>query len=121
MSSSSIRRTPLSHPVYSEFPAASFVTASGVAIFHLKTAHVVLCYHTRDKYWFLPKGRRDAGEDSRRAAQREGFEEVRVCPSSLFGVQVLICQYSQDTATASCHYRYSIDSRNPITNQMRTQ
>jgi 8-oxo-dGTP pyrophosphatase MutT (NUDIX family) len=67
-----------SHPVFAEFPAHHFVSASGVAIFHVKTGRVVLCYHTRDKYWFLPKGRRDAGESSTCAAEREGFEEVWV-------------------------------------------
>ena len=67
-----------SHPVYAEYPAVNFVSASGVAIFHIKTGRVVLCYHTRDKYWFLPKGRRDAGESSTRAAEREGFEEVKL-------------------------------------------
>jgi 8-oxo-dGTP pyrophosphatase MutT (NUDIX family) len=66
-----------SQPVYAEYPAHNFVSASGVAIFHIKSGRVVLCYHTRDKYWFLPKGRRDAGESSTRAAEREGFEEVR--------------------------------------------
>jgi len=67
-----------SRPVYAEYPSHNFVSAAGVAIFHLATARVVLCYHTRDKYWFLPKGRRDAGESYTRAAEREGFEEVRV-------------------------------------------
>ena len=33
------------------------------------------CYHTRDKYWFLPKGRRNANETTSGAAEREGFEE----------------------------------------------
>lgn len=37
-----------------------------------------MCWHSRDKYWFLPKGRRNASEDAGRAAEREGFEEVRV-------------------------------------------
>lgn len=67
-----------SHSVFAEYAASNFVTASGVAIFHIKSARVVLCYHTRDKYWFLPKGRRDAGEHSTRAAEREGFEEVSI-------------------------------------------
>lgn len=38
----------------------------------------MLCYHSRDKYFFLPKGRRDAGEESGRAAEREGYEEARI-------------------------------------------
>ena len=33
------------------------------------------CYHSRDKYWFLPKGRRNANESTTTAAEREGFEE----------------------------------------------
>jgi len=65
----------MSHPVYAEFPAHNLVTGCGVAIFHIKTERVVLCYHTTEHHWFLPKGRRDAGEEARRAAEREGFEE----------------------------------------------
>ncbi|KAF2433065.1 hypothetical protein EJ08DRAFT_88031 [Tothia fuscella] len=65
----------ISAPVYAEFPARNFISGAGVAIFHVKSARVVLCYHERKKYWFLPKGRRDAGEESRRGAEREGFEE----------------------------------------------
>ncbi len=34
-----------------------------------------MCYHTRDKYWFLPKGRKNANESVTAAAEREGFEE----------------------------------------------
>ena len=48
----------------------------GVAIFHLATNQVVVCYHRREGRWFLPKGRRDPNEDSRYGAEREGFEEV---------------------------------------------
>ena len=66
-----------SDPVFADFPAHHFVSASGVAIFHVKSERVVVCYHTKRKSWFLPKGRRDAGEDSTRAAEREGFEEAR--------------------------------------------
>jgi hypothetical protein len=66
-----------STPVYAEFSARHFVTGCGVAIFHVRSERVVLCYHRRDRYWFLPKGRRDAGEEGRRAAEREGFEEVQ--------------------------------------------
>jgi hypothetical protein len=50
-----------------------------VAIFHLATARVVIC-SAEDRrvglYYFLPKGRRDAGEDAARGAEREGYEEV---------------------------------------------
>jgi len=64
-------------PVFAQFSAHHLVIGCGVAIFHVASARVVVCYHSRDRYWFLPKGRRDAGETSERAAEREGFEEVR--------------------------------------------
>lgn len=64
-----------SRPVYANFPSEHLTIAAGVAIFHLATERVVLCYHTRDKYWFLPKGRKNANEDCGRAAEREGYEE----------------------------------------------
>ncbi|EGP87138.1 unnamed protein product [Zymoseptoria tritici ST99CH_3D1] len=62
-------------PVLASFPSEHLTIAAGVAIFHLATERVVLCYHTRDKYLFLPKGRRNANEDTGQAAEREGFEE----------------------------------------------
>lgn len=61
--------------VHAAFPSESLTIGAGVAIFHLASARVVVCYHTRDKYWFLPKGRKNANEDIRDAASREGFEE----------------------------------------------
>lgn len=65
-----------SQPNYAQFDSEHTQIGAGVAIFHLKSEKVVVCYHTRDKYWFLPKGRKDAGEGVERAACREGFEEV---------------------------------------------
>ncbi|KAK4508012.1 hypothetical protein PRZ48_001747 [Zasmidium cellare] len=62
-------------PISANYPSEHLTLGAGVAIFHLATSRVVLCYHTRDKYWFLPKGRKNAGEDICRAAEREGFEE----------------------------------------------
>ncbi|EMD01156.1 hypothetical protein BAUCODRAFT_199004 [Baudoinia panamericana UAMH 10762] len=64
-----------SAPVYANFPAEKLTIGAGVAIFHLATERVVVCYHSRDGYWFLPKGRRNATEDTIHAAEREGFEE----------------------------------------------
>lgn len=64
-----------STPIYASFPSDKLTIGAGVAIFHLATARVVLCYHSRDHYWFLPKGRKNANEDVRHAAEREGFEE----------------------------------------------
>ncbi|KAF2092155.1 hypothetical protein K490DRAFT_70817 [Saccharata proteae CBS 121410] len=62
-------------PVNANFASPDLTIGCGVAIFHVATERVVLCYHSRDRYWFLPKGRRDVGEDTARAAEREGFEE----------------------------------------------
>ncbi|KAL9055601.1 MAG: hypothetical protein Q9206_003072, partial [Seirophora lacunosa] len=67
---------PSDQPVVANFDSAHLIIGAGVAIFHLATARVVVCYHSRDQYWFLPKGRRDAGENSGTGAEREGFEEV---------------------------------------------
>ena len=67
----------LNQPVFARFPARYLVSAGGVAIFHVASEQIVICYDPQAGYWFLPKGRRDAGEESMRAAEREGFEEVR--------------------------------------------
>ncbi|KAI9837984.1 MAG: hypothetical protein M1819_006138 [Sarea resinae] len=79
-SSNSSSRRPRSHPpsdlpVLANFSSSKLVLGAGVAIFHVASARVVLCWHSRDEYWFLPKGRRDAGEESGAGAEREGFEE----------------------------------------------
>lgn len=69
-----------SQPITAHFDSASFMLGGGVAIFHLATGRVVLCsYESKGrKVYFLPKGRRDAGEESGVGAEREGYEEV--CP-----------------------------------------
>ncbi|KAK4541731.1 hypothetical protein LTR36_007440 [Oleoguttula mirabilis] len=64
-----------SQPVHASFPSERLTIGAGVAIFHVASERAVVCYHTRDKYWFLPKGRRNANEETMRAAEREGFEE----------------------------------------------
>lgn len=66
-----------SRPVLANYASHHLTIGCGVAIFHIASARVVLCFHSRDRYWFLPKGRRDANEESGRAAEREGYEEVR--------------------------------------------
>ena len=63
-------------PTVGNWDSANTTIGAGVAIFHLASSRVVLCYHSVDKYYFLPKGRRDASEDTGAAAEREGFEEV---------------------------------------------
>ncbi|KAL2043154.1 hypothetical protein N7G274_004214 [Stereocaulon virgatum] len=62
-------------PIVGDWDSTHTIIGAGVAIFHLASNRVVLCYHSVDKYWFLPKGRRDASEDTGSGAEREGFEE----------------------------------------------
>ena len=65
-----------SFPLYARFDSSHLTIGAGVAIFHLATSRVVLCWHTRERYWFLPKGRRDVHEETGCGAEREGYEEV---------------------------------------------
>ncbi|KAL9599343.1 MAG: hypothetical protein Q9219_003876 [cf. Caloplaca sp. 3 TL-2023] len=74
-SSSSYQELKSDLPIIANFDSAHLTIGAGVAIFHIATARVVVCYHSVEGYWFLPKGRRDAGEDSGTGAEREGFEE----------------------------------------------
>lgn len=60
-------------PLNANFDSAHLTIGAGVAIFHVATSRVVLCYHPVMKYWFLPKGRRDVNEETARGAEREGF------------------------------------------------
>ncbi|KAF2477031.1 uncharacterized protein BDR25DRAFT_300121 [Lindgomyces ingoldianus] len=76
--------------IIAQFSSEDLVIGAGVAIFHIASQRVVIC-SARDrygrKYYFLPKGRRDAGEESGRGAEREGYEESgyrnRLLPLSL--------------------------------------
>lgn len=66
-------------PIIAQFAGEDLVVGAGVAIFHVATGRVVICSaedRRGAKYYFLPKGRRDAGEESGRGAEREGYEEV---------------------------------------------
>ncbi|KAF1979294.1 hypothetical protein BU23DRAFT_447687 [Bimuria novae-zelandiae CBS 107.79] len=75
----SAKSTPKSvAPTFAQYAAEDFVQGAGVAIFHIASERVVVCSavdRRMGKYYFLPKGRRDAGEDTRVGAEREGFEE----------------------------------------------
>ncbi|KAA6407902.1 MAG: hypothetical protein FRX48_08253 [Lasallia pustulata] len=68
-------RPSSNQPVTVNYDCSHLTIGAGVAIFHIATSRVVLCRHSVDNYWFLPKGRRDAGEDTGAGAEREGFEE----------------------------------------------
>lgn len=63
-------------PVVGNWDSSNTTIGAGVAIFHLASSRVVLCYHSTHRYFFLPKGRRDASEDTGSGAEREGYEEV---------------------------------------------
>lgn len=63
-------------PVVASFDSEHLTVGAGVAIFHVASSRVVVCYHSTHGYWFLPKGRRDTNEETGAAAEREGFEEV---------------------------------------------
>ena len=73
-------------PVIAQYSGKDFLLGGGVAIFHIATGRVVVCSNMGRRsgmeYYFLPKGRRDAGEESGTGAEREGYEEVRLttCP-----------------------------------------
>ncbi|MCJ1355470.1 MAG: hypothetical protein MMC33_005462 [Icmadophila ericetorum] len=67
--------TSLFKPITASFDSYNSMVGAGVAIFHLATSRVILCRHSAEKFWFLPKGRRDVNEESRVGAEREGFEE----------------------------------------------
>ncbi|EDU39739.1 hypothetical protein PtrSN002B_006852 [Pyrenophora tritici-repentis] len=64
-------------PIIAQFDGNSFVVGGGVAIFHVATGRVVVCsyMYRGQQVYFLPKGRRDAGEESGPGAEREGYEE----------------------------------------------
>lgn len=65
-----------SAPTCANYPSEKLTVSGGVAIFHLATSRIVLCYHSRDHYYFLSKGRKNANESHYHAAEREGFEET---------------------------------------------
>ena len=89
-------------PIFANFDAAHVVIGAGVAIFHLTTSRVVVCYHSKDGYWFLPKGRRDAGEDSGAGAEREGFEEVYLLTQvRCVEINLMVVRLSQSSTSAS--------------------
>lgn len=67
--------TATPHPTLAQFPSERLTLSAGIAIFHLATSRVVICYHTTKHFYFLPKGRKNANESLERAAEREGFEE----------------------------------------------
>jgi 8-oxo-dGTP pyrophosphatase MutT (NUDIX family) len=51
---------------------------AGMVIIQPSTGKIVLIYESKDKVWFLPKGRKDVGESLEQAALRETYEEVTV-------------------------------------------
>ncbi|KAL9121534.1 MAG: hypothetical protein Q9187_001905 [Circinaria calcarea] len=70
-----LSKPPSDTPVVANFDSSHLTIGAGVAIFHLATSRVVICRHSVKKLWFLPKGRRDASEETGAGAEREGYEE----------------------------------------------
>ncbi|KAF2824799.1 hypothetical protein CC86DRAFT_326033 [Ophiobolus disseminans] len=76
--SSTTSEPRVSQPVFSQYSGDKFIIGGGVAIFHVASGRVVICSavdRRHGQYYFLPKGRRDAGEESGTGAEREGYEE----------------------------------------------
>ena len=61
----------------SGFACEDFRVGAGMLVIQPSTGKVVLCYDTKRKKYFLPKGRKDIGESLAQAAVREACEEVR--------------------------------------------
>ncbi|KAL4256696.1 Nudix hydrolase domain-containing protein [Pleurotus pulmonarius] len=55
--------------------AQDFMLGVGMVIIQPETEKVVLCYDSRRKRYFFPKGRKDAGEAMETAVLREAYEE----------------------------------------------
>ena len=102
-------------PLVGNWDSANTTIGAGVAIFHLASGRVVLCYHSTHGYYFLPKGRRDASEDTGSGAEREGFEEVGALldgkPNTMTrGVDMCT---SQATAIVFSLFRYPLANLKP--------
>src|SRR5690606_37054546 len=69
---------PPSHLSFpARYAAGSFALGPCCVPFHIPSARVVLVKDSRSGWWFLPKGRKDVGEEwGGEAAVREGGEEV---------------------------------------------
>jgi len=84
-------------PNFAQFASEDFVQGAGVAIFHLASERVVICSAVDRRhglFHFLPKGRRDAGEDTRTGAEREGYEEVCFVLFAMVTVSILTAMQS---------------------------
>jgi hypothetical protein len=58
--------------------SSNVMLGAGMVILQPSTEKIVVLYHQRYKYWFLPKGRKDVGESLEATALREAYEEVSV-------------------------------------------
>ena len=70
-------------PVCGNFSSENVTLGGGVAIFHLASSRVVLCYHNRDRYHFLPKGRKDMNEAPLRGAERVSWAKYGTNAASI--------------------------------------
>ncbi len=70
--------SPTTIPTDSAWHANDFMLGSGMVILQPSTEGVVLVYEKVEKYWFLPKGRKDIGESLEEASLREAYEEASI-------------------------------------------
>jgi len=56
--------------------ASNFMVGAGMVILQPSTGKVVVLYDEKNKFWFLPRGRKDVGESLEATALREAYEEV---------------------------------------------
>ncbi|KAF5375430.1 hypothetical protein D9615_007919 [Tricholomella constricta] len=59
----------------SGWASENFMFGAGMVIIQPSSHKIVVIYDTRDKYWFLPRGRKDMGESLEATAIREAYEE----------------------------------------------
>lgn len=59
----------------SGWSSQNFMLGAGMVIIQPSTHKIVVVYDTKQKYWFFPRGRKDAGESLEVTAIREAYEE----------------------------------------------
>jgi hypothetical protein len=62
--------------INSGFANMNFMLGAGMVVFQPSTDKVVIVTDTQRKDWFLPRGRKDVGEELGQTALREAYEEV---------------------------------------------
>ncbi|KAF9017696.1 hypothetical protein BDZ89DRAFT_1074631 [Hymenopellis radicata] len=69
------RWSSVTTPPWSGYASGDFMLGAGMVIIQPSTGKVVVCYDTKTKSYFLPKGRKDVNESLEDTAVREACEE----------------------------------------------